>query len=104
MLNQLDRFKKKEDSIEKMVNDYRSYLKKIGFRSPQIIPISAQAALLMKLSEKEMDEEDLEDRFFFERKFRQDYYNLPNYIGEEYSDFTGIELLEDRIRKEITIK
>lgn len=104
VLNQLDRFKKKEDSIEKMVNDYRSYLKKIGFRSPRIIPISAQAALLMKLSDKEMDEEDMEDRSFFERKFQQDYYNLPNYVGEEYSDFTGIELLEDRIQKEITTK
>lgn len=32
------------------------------------------------------------------------YYNLPNYVGEEYSDFTGIELLEDRIQKEITTK
>ncbi len=104
VLNQLDRFKKKEDSIEKMINDYRSDLEKIGFSKPQIFPVSAQAALLKKLSDIEMDEEDLEDRRSFEKKFKQDYYNLPKYVGEQYSDTTGIELLEDRIRKEITIK
>ncbi len=104
VLNQLDRFKKKEDSIEKMINDYKSDLKKIGFRHPQVFPISAQAALMKKLSSNEMDEEDIEDRRLFERKFQQDYYNLPKYVGEEYSDTTGIEMLEDKIRKEIITK
>ena len=103
VLNQLDRFKKKEDSIEKMINDYKSDLKKIGFRHPQVFPISAQAALMKKLCSEEMDEEDIEDRRLFERKFQQDYYNLPKYVGEEYSDTTGIEMLEDKLRKEIII-
>lgn len=104
VLNQLDRFKKKEDSIEKMVSDYKSDLKKIGFRCPKVFPVSAQAALLKKLNPDEMDEEDAEDRQMFERKFKQDYYNLPSYVGEVYSDTTGLELLEDKIRKEITTK
>ena len=104
VLNQLDRFKKKEDSIEKMINDYKSDLKKIGFRHPQVFPVSAQAALMKKLSPDEMDEEDIEDKLLFERKFQQDYYNLPKYVGEEYPDTTGIEMLEDKLRKEIITK
>lgn len=104
VLNQLDRFKKKEDSIEKMINDYKSDLKKIGYRHPQVFPVSAQAALMKKLSPDEMDEEDIEDKLLFERKFQQDYYNLPKYVGEEYPDTTGIEMLEDKLRKEIITK
>ena len=97
VLNQLDSFKQKEDSIDKMLTDYKSDLIKMGFKSPIIIPISAKAALLFKLSETELDEDELFEKEIYERKFEKDYYNLlftKGYKGNDLIERTGIRELE----------
>lgn len=102
VLNQLDRFNKKQDSVGKMIKDYRDDLIKIGFGSPVIIPISAEAALLFKLPDSRLDDEDIEDRDILYSRFCQDYYQLTSYIGQPPSttplEYTGINYLEKLIK------
>ncbi len=97
VLNQLDSFKQKEDSIDKMLSDYKSDLIKMGFIKPIVIPVSAKAALLFKLDESELDEDELFEKGFYERKFEKDYYNLlftKGYKGNDLIERTGIRELE----------
>ena len=80
-----------------MLTDYKSDLIKMGFKSPIIIPISAKAALLFKLSETELDEDELFEKEIYERKFEKDYYNLlfkKGYKGNDLIERTGIRELE----------
>lgn len=102
VLNQLDRFKQKEDSIGKMMCDYYADLIKIGFESPIIIPISAQAGLLFKLSDSLLDDDDLYDKEKLKSKFQKEYYNLQSYTSQKKADATllecsGISCLEKAI-------
>lgn len=104
VLNQLDRFKSKEDSITKMLNDYKCDLQqKFGFDNPVIIPVSAHAAILSKLNDKYLDEDDIFDKEAYIKKFQRDYYNLPAYVSEintmDFQERTGIKLLENQILK-----
>lgn len=101
VLNQLDRFKIKEDSISKMLNDYKCDLLKFGFSKPVIIPVSAQAAVLSKIEETYLDEDDIYDKEMFIKKFKKEYYDLSSYVSKA-SDIgilnkTGINLLEKTI-------
>ena len=102
VLNQLDRFNKKQDSVGKMIKDYRNDLIKIGFSSPIIIPTSAEAALLFKLPDSRLDDEDVKDRDTLYSRFCQDYYQLTSYIGQPSSinpiENTGINYLEKLIK------
>ena len=101
VLNQLDKFKTKEDSIDKMLVDYDNLLNSIGFKQPVIIPVSAQAALLFKIDNTKLDEDELFEKELLQKKFEKDYYNLPQYIGAEIStallERTGILQLERTI-------
>lgn len=101
VLNQLDKFKQKEDSIDKMLVDYDNLLNSIGFKHPVIIPVSAQAALLFKTDNTKLDEDELFEKELLRKKFEKDYYNLSQYIGgEKRTDLlekTGILQLERTI-------
>jgi len=101
VLNQLDKFKQKEDSIDKMLVDYDNLLNSIGFKHPVIIPVSAQAALLFKTDNTKLDEDELFEKELLQKKFEKDYYNLSQYIGgEKRTDLlekTGILQLERTI-------
>ena len=78
VLNQLDKFKTKEDSIEKMLNEYESDLKKLGVANPVIIPISSRYAMLLRTGADGEDEEfELE---LLKKKFEKDFFNLPKYL------------------------
>ena len=101
VLNQLDRFKQKDESIAKMVNDFRADLIKLGFSVPIVVPLSARAALFLKLPDKGLDEEDGEEKFLFQCQFQKPYFNLASYVHERNdSDVlcrTGIKYLEKQI-------
>lgn len=105
VLNQLDRFNQKEDSISKMLKDYRDDLLKLGFKSPMVSPVSAKAALLFKLPPEKLDEDDHEDKKMFQSKFLKDYYNLPEYVmkykSSDMLERTGINYLEYKISRTI---
>lgn len=105
VLNQLDRFKSKQDSVAEMLNNYRQDLRQIGFKDPVVIPVSARAALLMKLSDNRLDEDDLFDKEQYVKQFKRDYFDLPAYVnGDSTSNLlerTGISYLEEMIKQTI---
>ena len=81
VLNQLDQFKQKEDSITKMLDDYKEILLNIGFKNPIVIPISAKAASLFKQEDSVLDEDDIFEKELLQKKFEKDYYNLATYTN-----------------------
>ena len=101
VLNQMDKMKQKDDSIVKMTNDFYKDLTQKGFKNPKVIPVSAQAALLFKLQDDMMDEDDLFERELLKKKFLKDFYDLPSYsLNKKSSDLlerTGIPSLERNI-------
>lgn len=102
VLNQLDRFKQKEDSIGKMLHNFYNDLLQIGFENPKVLPISAYSALLFKLPNHFLDEDDLYDKEMFESKFKKEYYNMHSYNSSAKKDTSllgcsGINYLEEII-------
>lgn len=119
ILSQLDRFKSKEDSVAKMLQDYHDNLVEFGVQNPVVIPVSAYTALLMKLERKnELDEDELDELSYLREKFSRPFFDLPSYIEnggrtaepttystteQELIDRTGITLLEETIIKTIKL-
>ena len=105
VLNQLDRFKQKSDSVQKMVDNFKSDLLKLGFVNPQVVPLSAYAAILFKLPNELLDEDDLYEKTLLEKRFDKDYYDFPTYISNSKSSDllskTGITYLEKTILKNL---
>ena len=105
LLNKLDQFHPGEDSIAKMVDDYRRNLAEVGFRTPDIVPLSSRAALLFR-SERPV-EDVLAEKNYLSAQFAKPYYDLPRYVlGEASSspeESTGILLLEKSIVDKLAI-
>jgi len=101
VLNQLDNFIPEEDSIAKMMNDYKSDLIKIGFVKPIIIPVSAYAAFLFKLGSDALTNAEKRKSKILNEVFDNEYYDFPIYIGEGKSNnklsMTGIISLEKKL-------
>ena len=102
VLNQLDAFKPKEDSVERMLSYFKLDLQKIGIREPVLCPVSATAAFLMKQAEVSLDEEDKEDLARYKEKFSRPFFDLPSSIthikSENALEATGIYYLEKIIK------
>ena len=107
VLNQLDKFKTKEDSIEKVMNEYESDLIKMGVNNPVIIPVSSRYAMLLRTGAEDEDEEFELD--LLKKKFEKDFFDLPKYIkskiGNSYEnrpDYrSGICSLESAIIRNV---
>ena len=101
VLNQLDRFKKKEDDIYKMINNYRHELLSVGFSAPMIFPISAQYAYLLR-QESSLDDDEKLELYYLRKRFSDNYYDLQSYVGARSVDElqkSGIINLEKYIIK-----
>lgn len=101
VLNQLDVFNPEEDSIRKMLNDYRLDLTKFGFKNPVVIPISAYVSFLVRLDSSCLTQIEAIRKKTMVELFKDEYYDLPQYIGQKKSndilDMTGIKILENKI-------
>lgn len=102
VLNQLDNFVPGEDSVAKMLKDYKSDLIKMGFVNPVIIPVSAYASFLLRLGDERQTTIEKRKSKILNELFDDDYYDLPIYVGEAKShnklSMTGIILLEEKIK------
>ena len=88
LINKLDRFKKDEDSIRSTLEKMKIQLEEIGYKNPQIYPISAYAAYLAKMSlyGEKLNEDEIDELEFRKRKLSRKefmyhtYYNVdtPN--------------------------
>ena len=52
ILNKADCIDSEKESLEEMIDEYRSFVSKIGFRNPIIRPVSSKAARLLKMALK----------------------------------------------------
>ena len=94
-------FNPDDDSIHKMLNDYKSDLIKFGFKNPVVIPVSAYASFLVRLDSSCLTKTEVIKKNNMIELFKDEYYNLPQYIGQgispEILDKTGIKILENKI-------
>lgn len=101
-LNQLDSFDPEQDSISEMLEKYSKMLVEIGFRKPNIIPVSGYAKLLLDKPDSELGETDILNKKYFEQIFSMPYFDLPSYLKVEMKDKTGVNLLECNIIKQLS--
>ena len=104
ILNQLDTFKKASDDIRKMIRDFKQELVAIGFESPEVFPLSARYAYLLR-AEHNLDEEETDELDLLRRRFSNPYLDLQSYIGESSQneiEKSGIITLEQAIKSLIT--
>lgn len=84
VVNKLDRFRKKEDSVMDTLNAVMADLTGLGFEKPVVVPVSSYAAYLAKMSiyaeQLNEDEQDEFDRM--SRKMKKTEYQLDTYYPE----------------------
>ncbi|MBN1065541.1 GTP-binding protein [Clostridium botulinum] len=85
VLNKLDTFRLKEDSIEESIEELRKDLKNIGFKNISICPTSAYAAGLFKklLNNEQLNEDEELDCSMLLRKFSKSEYDLSKFYDKE---------------------
>jgi GTP-binding protein EngB required for normal cell division len=81
VLNKLDRYSAKDDSIPDAVMKLRNDLEQIGFKNPIILPISAYTAMLAKkcIFRTEFNSDEADEFDFLRRKFLRTEYDLSIY-------------------------
>ena len=102
VLNQLDSFDPETDSISSMITSFQSVLKQVGFKDPMIIPVSGYTSLLNSISNEELGLKDRINKRYLSSVFREEFYDLPSYVGIISPDKTGVELLEQTIKSMIS--
>ena len=83
LVNRMDRFKKNVDSVAETMKSVEKDLKQIGFKEPQVYPISAYAAYLAKMSlyGKELSEDEEDDLNFLKRKMSKSEFAFETYYS-----------------------
>ena len=124
VMNKIDVLDREKESIEECVQNVRRYLQNCGFENPNIIPISAVAALLFKkvLNHEKLTRKQYRDFIELYDMYQSNDYNMKKYAviddledpfkqievrGEIYKtgelnvalENTGIKLLEQKIQK-----
>lgn len=81
VVNKLDKFRKKEDSVSETLKAVEDELKEIGFVAPLVVPISSSAAYLAKMSVfgEVLDEDDQDEFERMVRKLKKDEYQFNTY-------------------------
>lgn len=95
ILNKLDSFNAKDDSVADSLEGVRQDLDGLGFLNPVICPISAYFSLLLKkkMHGDELDEDELDEYNMYVKKFRKEAYNLSHYYGQTQDDLPTDELI-----------
>lgn len=85
VVNKLDKFKEKEDSVSETLDKVENDLTEIGFEDPIVVPISSAAAYLAKISifGETLDEDEQDEFDRMTRKLKKDEYQFDTY----YPDF-----------------
>lgn len=112
VMNQLDKLRPDNDSIEDSILNYRQDIMRMGVQCPTIALISARVALLDRLdSQGLLDDEERFEFEQFKRRFTIEYYDLPLYVlgskgtpSNRLVDKTGVTLLESIINSIIIQK
>lgn len=87
VLNKLDRFRKKDDSISQSLEKIYNQLTSIGFVDPTIVPVSAFAGQLFKkvLCGLPLNEDENDECIMLLKKFSKNEFDLSTYYREQIS-------------------
>lgn len=107
VLNKLDMFRSRDDSIDETIYELKKQLEKIGFINPMICPTSAYAAgIFKKLIFSKLEDEDEEDECRrLLRKFSREAFDLNKYYPNKcnfeiknkkitFDDYSTDEIIE----------
>lgn len=87
VVNKLDRFRKKEDSITDTLNTVTADLSNIGFKNPQVVPVSSYAAYLAvkRIYAEILDEDEQDEYERMSRKLKKTDYQLNTYYTGKFA-------------------
>jgi small GTP-binding protein len=98
VINKVDQFRKKEDSVQSTLEKVKTDLKKYGIENPLIVPISSYAAYLAKTKiYSGMLNEDEEDEFErLVKKLNKEEYQFDTYFPEDVRNKVDIKVLDEK--------
>lgn len=81
VVNKVDRFRKKEDSVPETLETLAKDLERIGFKTPFVVPVSSYAAYLAKkdIFGEDLDEDELDEFERLKRKLQRPEYQFDAY-------------------------
>ncbi len=84
VVNKLDRFRKKEDSVTATLETVISDLSNMGFEAPAVVPVSSYAAYLAKMSifAEPLDEDEQDEFDRMSKKMKKKEYQFGNYYPD----------------------
>lgn len=90
VVNKLDRFRKKDDSVSKTLDAVVADLSEIGFENPTVVPVSSYAAYLakMKIFGETLDEDEQDEFDRMARKMKKPEYQLETYYPADVQSST----------------
>ncbi|MCD8297334.1 MAG: dynamin family protein [Prevotella sp.] len=106
VLNQLDGFNPRYDSIKETYSEFEAIIKAKRIR-PLIVPLSGYYSLLFRIKDRKLDDVETEDLISFSKRFQNDFYTLPVYCknsamvkGNQNNELykSGIIILENIIK------
>ncbi|MGP1599090.1 dynamin family protein [Peptoanaerobacter stomatis] len=88
VINKVDRFKNKEDSVSETIKTVIEDLKSIGFVEPNVVPVSSYAGYLAKMSifKEELDEDEQDEFDRMSRKLKKEEYQFNTYYPKDIQD------------------
>lgn len=94
-LNQSDRFNSDDDSIHETLNIWKTTLIKNGIQKPDIVTISAQWALLLRLEEQilEMTKSEQTELRYLKDDISDTFYHLEQYCSNKVNKSNSEDLL-----------
>ncbi len=100
VLNKLDDFKKIDDSVIESITKVKNDLLALGYKNPEIFPISSYFAYLIKRNESDipMPEDELDSFNLYVKKFSKDGYDLSIYSTDKHPKENESENFRMKIR------
>lgn len=97
VVNKVDRFRKKDDSVSDTIQNIVGDLKNIGFESPVVVPVSSYAGYLAKMKVYgEPLNDDEEDEFeTLLRKLSREEYQFDTYYPNDIQDKVKVDEPDD---------
>lgn len=86
VLNKLDTFNITDDNIAASIDGVHNDLTKLGFDNPTVCPLSARFSLLlkMKMAGDELSDDELDEYYYFSKKFKKQQYDLSKYYNADF--------------------
>lgn len=94
VINKVDRFRKKEDSVHETLQAVKTDLSELGFASPTVVPISSYAAYLakMKIFGETLDEDEQDEFDRMARKLKKEEYQFETYYPDDIQKAVQVPL------------